>query len=242
MSIAAKDDVRVRVIEAAAGLLHDGGAQAVTTRAVAQLAGVQAPAIYRLFGDKDGLVDAVAEHVMTQWVADKTAAAAREDPDPLTALRAGWVMQIEFGLANPELYALLNAPERRHRSPATSAGIEILRRRVHRLAADGHLRVSEQRAVEMIHAAGSGAVLTLLSTPIDQRDPGLADAMYEAVVAGITTTAPAAPASDRLTIAVGFATVVPDLPALRDTERALLADWVDRAIQHLQRGPEPEGY
>jgi hypothetical protein len=128
------------------------------------------------------------------------------------------------------------------RSPATSAGIEILRRRVHRLAAGGHLRVSEQRAVEMIHAAGSGAVLTLLATPIDQRDPGLADAMYEAVVAGITTTAPAAPASDHLTIAVGFATVVPDLPALRDTERALLADWVDRAIQHLQRSPEPEGY
>ncbi|WP_338419811.1 TetR family transcriptional regulator [Streptomyces klenkii] len=33
----------------------------MTTRAVAAAAGVQAPAIYRLFGDKDGLLEAVAE-------------------------------------------------------------------------------------------------------------------------------------------------------------------------------------
>jgi AcrR family transcriptional regulator len=36
------------------------GRRAVTTRAVAAGAGVQAPTIYRLFGDKDGLLDALA--------------------------------------------------------------------------------------------------------------------------------------------------------------------------------------
>ena len=32
-----------------------------------------------------------------------------------------------------------------------------------------------------------------------------------------------------------------DLPGLRDTERALLADWVARSIDHLQRGPAGDG-
>ena len=43
-------------------------AAAVTTRAVADAAGVQAPTLYRLFGDKDGLMEAVAEHVMAAFV------------------------------------------------------------------------------------------------------------------------------------------------------------------------------
>ena len=47
-------------------------------------------------------------------------------------------------------------------SPATVAGIEVLRARVRRLATAGVLGVSEERALELIHAAGSGTVLALL--------------------------------------------------------------------------------
>ncbi|MGF2047081.1 helix-turn-helix domain-containing protein, partial [Enterococcus gallinarum] len=61
-SSGSRDDVRERIIAAAADLLQDGGTAAVTTRAVAERASTQAPTIYRLFGDKDGLLDAVAEH------------------------------------------------------------------------------------------------------------------------------------------------------------------------------------
>jgi AcrR family transcriptional regulator len=49
----------------ARGLLRDKGATAVTTRAAAQAAGLQAPTIYRFFEDKDALLDAVAELVLT---------------------------------------------------------------------------------------------------------------------------------------------------------------------------------
>ncbi|HLR84941.1 MAG TPA: helix-turn-helix domain-containing protein, partial [Nocardioidaceae bacterium] len=48
---AGRDQTRQRVIEAAIELLARDGRDAVTTRAVADAAGVQAPAIYRLFGD-----------------------------------------------------------------------------------------------------------------------------------------------------------------------------------------------
>ncbi len=116
-------------MEAAAYLLRDEGPGAVTTRGVAQAAGVQAPAIYRLFGDKDGLLEAVAEHVMAAFVADKASAvavAAAADVDPVQELTDGWRRQIEFGLANPALFALLSDPRRVAGSPAARSGKEVL--------------------------------------------------------------------------------------------------------------------
>ncbi|MEK8105248.1 TetR/AcrR family transcriptional regulator [Micromonospora sp. M12] len=98
---ASRDDVRAGIVSAAAHLLREKGASAVTTRAVAQAAGVQAPTIYRLFGDKDGLIDAVAEHVMATYVDSKSVAAEASENDPLADLRSGWRAHVEFGLANP---------------------------------------------------------------------------------------------------------------------------------------------
>jgi AcrR family transcriptional regulator len=220
-------ETRENLVEVAARLLREQGAAAVTTRAVAQAAGVQAPAIYRLFGDKDGLLDAVAEHVLAVYVADKALAA--DSGDPVADLRAGWDMQIGFGLANAALFGLLTDLSRGMRSPAAAAGLEVLRARVHRVAAAGRLRVTERRAVELIRAAGTGAVLTLLSMPPEDRDPGLADAMYDAVMQQILTDAAALAADSTTAAAVAFRTVVPDLPMLTETERALMSEWLDRA-------------
>jgi AcrR family transcriptional regulator len=231
---ATRDDVRSRIVEAAARLLGEHGARAVTTRAVARAAGVQAPTIYRLFGDKNGLVDAVAEHVMAGYVATKSTVDIGPGVDPVAALRSGWRAQVEFGLANPELYALLSAPGHNDDSPATAAGIEVLRTRIRRLATAGLLRVDEHRALAMIHAAGIGTVLALLDTPVDERDPGLSDAVLDAVLAGVLTTAPATPDTTVHTVAVTFASLLPDLPALTDAERALMAEWLTRSITHLQ--------
>jgi len=226
-------DVRSRIVEAAARLLAEHGARAVTTRAVAQAAGVQAPTIYRLFGDKDGLIDAVAEHVMATYVATKSAAGATTDADPVADLRAGWRTQVEFGLANPELYALLSSPGHNDTSPATAAGIQVLRTLVRRLATAGLLRVDEQRAVAMIHAAGTGTVLALLDSLADERDPGLSDAMLDAVLAGILTTAPTPPDTTISAVAITFAALLPDLPALTHAERTLMAEWLDRSLTYL---------
>ena len=199
---------------------------------MAEAAGVQPPTLYRLFGDKDGLIDAVAEHVMATYVAAKSEPI---DPDPVTDLRAAWRMHNDFGLANPELYALLN--RRGPNSPATVAGIEVLRARVRRLATAGVLGVSEERALELIHAAGSGTVLALLATPPEQRDPGLADAMLEAVLAAILTDAPGTTPTGPAAIAIQFATLIDELPALSDAERVLLGEWVARAIAAMNLAP-----
>ncbi|RAN96078.1 Tetracycline repressor protein class A [Micromonospora noduli] len=224
-----RDDVRAGIVSAATQLLREKGANAVTTRAVAQAAGVQAPTIYRLFGDKDGLIDAVAEHVMATYVSGKAVAA---DGDPVADLRAGWRAHVEFGLTNPELYALIATRGSGVPSPATVAGLDVLRRRVRRLAASGLLRVDEERALMMIHSAGNGTILTLLGMPADQRDPGLGEAMLDAVLTSILATTPITPDTTANAVAVTFATVLPNLPGLTDAERALMAEWLHRSLTH----------
>ncbi len=231
-------DTRTRIVDVATRLLAEGGPAAITTRGVAEAAGVQAPAIYRLFGDKDGLLDAVAEHVMSTYVtakAEVVQAAAADGLDPLEDLRAGWRTQLDFGLANPTLFRLLSDPDRGQHSPAAQAGLRVLEARVHRLAGTGRLRVSEQRAVGLIHAAGTGAIQTLLATPVERRDTDLADALFEAVLRQILVDAHEAPDSSQMAVAVAFRAVAPQLEMLTEAERHLLSDWLDRVVGELSR-------
>jgi AcrR family transcriptional regulator len=236
-AVSGRSDTRSKIVDVATRLLQEQGPAAVTTRGVAQGAGVQAPMIYRLFGDKDGLLDAVAEYVLATYVSDKSAvveAASTENVDPLEDLRVGWQTQIEFGLTNSTLFALLSDPARGLRSPAARSAAEVLRGRVHRVASIGRLRVSEQRAVDLIRAAGAGAVNVLLSTRLKDRDPGLADAMYEAVLREILTDAPDLPGSGPVAAAVALRAFAPELDMLSAAERQLLTEWLDRTIDGLQ--------
>ncbi|WIN00549.1 helix-turn-helix domain-containing protein [Actinoplanes oblitus] len=224
-------DVRAAIVDAAAWLLRHGGPAAVTTRGVAERAGVQAPTIYRLFGDKDGLLEAVAEHVMAAFVSEKVAGAAAAtaaDVDPLDDLRESWRKQIAFGLANPAVFRLLSDPDRVAGSPAARMGRQVLQARVHRLAAAGRLRVPEARAVDLIQAAGVGTVQTLLATPPQVRDPGLGEAMMDAVLCRILTDAPAGAPQGPTATAVALRALAPRLGVLSDGERRLLVEWLDR--------------
>ncbi|GAA4667695.1 TetR/AcrR family transcriptional regulator [Frondihabitans cladoniiphilus] len=231
--IATSSEPRARIVDAAARLLQEQGPSAVTTRGVAHAAGVQAPAIYRLFGDKDGLLEAVAEHVMSTFVSTKAAvveAAEAEGVDPVADLRAGWQGQVEFGLGNPTLFRLLSDPTRVSGSPAARLGKRVLEARIHRVAVAGRLRVAENRAVALFQTAGVGVITTLLATPPDERDPGLADAVLNGVLAQMLTDAPAAPDAGPRAAAVALRAVAPTLDALTTAEQQLLSDWLDRVI------------
>lgn len=229
--------MRAKIVAVAARLLREQGPAAVTTRGVAEEAGVQAPAIYRLFGDKDGLLEAVAEQVMASYVTDKAAiveAAAAQDVDPLEDLRAGWVTQIDFAVANPALFRLLSDPDRVMHSPAARSGRHVLEARIHRVAVTGRLRVSERRAVNLIQAAGTGTIQALLIAPPKDRDQGLADAMYEAVMRQILTDPPDRRDHGPVAAAVAFRAVAPQLTTLSEAEQKLMTEWLDRAITTLQ--------
>lgn len=218
---------RQRIVEAAADLLAREGREAVTTRAVAAAAGVQAPAIYRLFGDKDGLLDAVAEHGYAAFLAAKHADARPRDP--VEDLRAGWDLAVEFGLTNPELYALMyGEPRRGTDSAAFRAGMEILLGRIHRLATSGRLRVDEDLAASLIHATARGAVLTWLSLPDDRRDPAFLTTMREAMIFAVTLDKPAVRDAGPAGAALALRALLPEQTTLSNAEQRLLGEWLDR--------------
>ncbi|SNY89440.1 transcriptional regulator, TetR family [Nocardia amikacinitolerans] len=217
---------RQRVIEAAADLLAREGRDAVTTRAVAVAAGMQPPAIYRLFGDKDGLLDAVAEYGFAKFLAGKFV-----DPDPrdlLADLRDGWDLAVEFGLNNPALYTLMYSEPTRADSPAFQAGMEILMGRIRRLAAGGWLRVDEELAAMIIHATARGAVLTWLSLPPDRRNPALLTTLRESMVAAVTTEEPAVRDAGPAGAARALRAALPEQTSLSSAEQHLLKEWLDR--------------
>lgn len=245
---ASPESVRARLVDAAAALLHERGAEAVTTRAVAQAAGMRAPTIYRLFGDKDGLLDAVAEHEMAVHVAAKqadVADACARDIDPVDDLRAGWHLYVGFGLAHPALFPLINDPRRPAPSPAAATGLEVLRARVRRVAAAGRLRVGERRAVDLLYATGSGTVLTLLAAAPGARDPDLADAVYDALARAIFTESPVRSqnqvGNEVVAAAVTLRAAAPTLPALTSIERSMLGEWLDRTVTSLHQPPAAHG-
>ncbi len=209
-------DTRQRIIEAAAKLVAEGGIEAASTRAVSAAAGVQAPTLYRLFGDKQGLLDAVAEHGFDTYLVSKQA--QLQTDDPLADVARGWDLHVAFGLENPGLYVLMYGGVR----PPPPEGRRILRAMLARAAAAGRLRVPVETAAEIVSAASVGTTLRLIAEP----DEDLSARVRDRVLGSISTDAP----SDGVTThAVALRAALEDRPELLGpAETALLLQWLDR--------------
>src|ERR687893_1798821 len=224
---------RSRIVRAAAGLLADGGREVVSTRAVAAAAGVQAPTIYRQFGDMRGLLDEVSSYGFSTYLRDKSRREQAEDP--VEDLRRGWDLHVGVGLANPAFYKLMYGDPRPGAEPtAALEAAEILHGLVQRVAESGRLRIGVEQAARMIHAAGMGVVLSLIAAEPGDRDPALSEATREAILAAVTTDAAPDAATDRDRVsgrAVALKAVLPVPPAgFTPSENALLSEWLDRLI------------
>ncbi|MFJ6646279.1 TetR/AcrR family transcriptional regulator [Streptomyces sp. NPDC091290] len=225
------DSPRRRIVEAAVELLETGGPDAVSTRAVASAAGMQPPAIYRLFGDKEGLLEAVAEHGYAQFLESKRALLDPAPKEAVEDLRRAWDTVVEFGVSRPELFAVMTRATGRGADQAHRAGLEMLYGRVRRLAAAGWLRVDEELAAQIIQATGRGAVTTWHSTPAERRTPALLTALREATIAAVTHAEPTVPATESgpAGAARALRAALPDeAGALSDAERRLLREWLTR--------------
>ena len=184
-----REATRAKIVRAAAELLSTHGRDGVTTRSVGAAAGVQAPTIYRLFGDMQGLLDAVTTAGFADYLARKVA--QEPSDDPVEDLRTGWDLHVTFGLENPAFYVLMYGRPDPSRSGAAAEAHEILLGLVRRVAAAGRLTVSIDRAAEMVHAAGVGVVMTLLAVKPEDRDITLSRQLREAVLRAITAPAEA---------------------------------------------------
>ncbi|MGR6998998.1 TetR/AcrR family transcriptional regulator [Yinghuangia aomiensis] len=78
--MASTNTLRTAMIEAAEQQLAASSDHDVATRAVCEAVGVTQPVLYRLFGDKRGLLDAVADHGYERYAARKCRAGNHRRP------------------------------------------------------------------------------------------------------------------------------------------------------------------
>ncbi|MCZ4605862.1 TetR/AcrR family transcriptional regulator [Streptomyces sp. Lzd4kr] len=172
-------DTRSAVIEAAAELLARSPSGDVSTRAVSEAAGVQQPVLYRLFGDKSGLLRATVDYVWDQYLGSKRAAAKSDDP--LEDLRAGWDSHTAFALAHPNAYKLMFSSALDSEPEAAQEAMRLLREVLMRLAKQGRLRVTPDVAARMVMTANTGVALALITRPTLYPDQNLSGMVRDAI-------------------------------------------------------------
>jgi AcrR family transcriptional regulator len=225
-------DNRSLILEAAAELLEASSDGDISTRGVAERAGVQQPVIYRLFGDKDSLLSAVVDRGFARYLAAKRAAVPTADP--VADLRRGWDEHTRFALEHRHVYRLMYTPGLASVPRAVGEAQELLREVLERVALAGRLAVEPERAAEIVLSANTGVALALLTRPGMHRDVQLSTQVREIVLAGILTPEPdAAPPATPLTTRQAATTLGAlfrsDPPeSFSPAERALLTEWLIR--------------
>jgi AcrR family transcriptional regulator len=101
---------RRALVDAAAGLLDEGGPDAVTLRAVGARAGVSRGAPYGHFADKEHLLAAVATRSWEALGEQLDALLADGSRPPAERLRQALTGLMEVGRRRPHTYALMFAP------------------------------------------------------------------------------------------------------------------------------------
>jgi AcrR family transcriptional regulator len=224
-----QDQNRSRILDVTESLLRSMGRDAITIRAVADESKVQLPALYRLFGDKVGLLDAVVERGFTRYMAIESE--DRESLEPVEQLRRGWDIHVRFGLENPELYGLMYAESySRKVTPAAQIALDGLNALIGRLAASGSLKVSQEEATFVAFSSASGAVLSTYFLPDALHNPSYLVNIRESMISSITTEAKG---GDRGLIANAVTTLggnLDHLKILSPNEKNLLHEWLNRIL------------
>ncbi len=218
---------RTRILSAGLELLEEGGRDAVTTRAVAERAGVQPPVLYRLFTDKEGLLNALAEHGFDLYMLRKNKKDAKGDP--VEALRSGWDRHVQFGLEHPSLCLLMYTRPQAGPSAAAELSFEMLHRRMERVAAAGRLRIPADRAVALFHSSALGVVVTLLRASQHERDLALSMMARDNTLSMIASTDQMSPEQAPLSVAARTVhAAVTAENGFSAGELALFREWLGR--------------
>lgn len=235
-----RNAARRQTLQVAAELLEVGGREAISTRAVAAAAGITAPALYRMFDDKDGLLAELAAYGFEMYLAEKREALALTPDDPVADLYRGWDLHVDFGLRHPAFYVLMyGTVQPGRRPPAADEAHVLLVTLLGRAADAGRLRIPVARATRVIHAATTGAALALIGEEPSQRDLTTSTRLRDTVIASVTTDSPAPSGTDLASRALALdaalqTALAADPPAasagvpLRDTETALLREWLQQ--------------
>ncbi|MHB1490312.1 MAG: TetR/AcrR family transcriptional regulator, partial [Cellulomonas sp.] len=210
---------RAAIIEAAAELLAHSPSGDISTRAVCEAAGVQQPALYRLFGDKEGLLAATVDQVWDEYLGMKRS--AERSVDPLEDLRSGWDSHTTFAIAHPNAYRLLFGSGAVSQAESAAEAMRLLREVLERLAAQGRLRLDPEVAARMVMAANTGVALALVLRPELYADATLSTMLRDVVHGALVSDAATAsdPADSDRVAAITLRSTLPATSGDLFTER-----------------------
>lgn len=221
---------RSLIIQRAAELLAASPNGDVSTRAVCEAAGVGQPVIYRIFGDKEGLLAAVADCVWGEYLDSKRTAVP--SADPLQDVRDGWDKHTAFALAHPHAYRLVFATALASPPDAAEEAMGLLQGILEKAAAQGRLRMSPTEAAKIVMAANSGIALALILRPSQFPDSSLSVAMREATLNSVVSETGTSVSDAMEVAAVTLQAGLTDTTMFTTAESSLFTEWLTRIQNH----------
>ena len=197
----AKVALRQRILDAARELFVRDGYDAVSMRRIAARIEYSPTAIYLHFPDKQSILSALCDETFDKLSARLTQLFARTS-DPLSRLREGMRIYVDFGLAHPHHYTvalLLKPVEARASEPAAGhRAFAFMQAAVAGAMASGAIRAGEvDTTSQTLWAACHGLVALLITVPPDRFAFVPADRLIrhtiDTLIAGLQATAATPP-------------------------------------------------
>lgn len=211
--------LREALLGAALVIVEGEGAAALSLRAAARAAGVSPMAPYHHFRDREALVAAVAQAGFERFYADKLAALAATDSNPVERAVAGARAYVAFVLEHPELYRLMKSPELADRSrhpelaAAANAPSKRLAELIGALAAEGYIKASPDIVGKAVWAFVHGLGMLAINRYLEGGEPmlDLAERGTRALIAGFAVGETVPTSYVRAKIAPGAMNTLADL-------------------------------
>src|SRR5262245_31559473 len=178
-------DPRGEILSAASSLLHEGGPEGLTIRRLALRCGYTAPAIYQIFGDKAGLLDAILREAIDELF--ERIAQIPEHVEPRERIRMQFREVLRFGREHPTNYRLIEALRPDQVPPILD--VEETNKRLQepivRMASAGEITLDPELVHQALWALLHGVISLPASRPdVEWRD-GFEEVAFDAMLAGL---------------------------------------------------------
>jgi AcrR family transcriptional regulator len=177
-------DPRREILSAASALLFEGGSEGLTIRRLALRCGYTAPAIYQIFGDKAGLLDAILREAIDQLF---ERIARLPEAEPRERIRMQFREIVRFGREHPTNYRLIEALRPDQVPPIfdVEAMTKRLNEPLERMVSAGEFTLDGELVQQSLWALIHGVISLPASRPdVEWRD-GFEQVAFDAMLAGL---------------------------------------------------------